>query len=64
MSFPRLVRTASGSLPERSDDELMALAQAGVREAFAVLVDVRGAAGPRVLCLMLALRSATGVAGY
>ena len=39
MSFPRLVRTASGSLPERSDDELMALAQAGVREAFAVLVE-------------------------
>ncbi len=39
MSFPRLVRTAPGSLPERTDDELMALAQAGVREAFAVLVE-------------------------
>ncbi len=39
MPAPRLVRLASGSLPERDDDELMALAQAGVREAFAVLVE-------------------------
>jgi RNA polymerase sigma-70 factor (ECF subfamily) len=39
MPFPRLVRLAPGSLLERSDDELMALAQAGVREAFAALVD-------------------------
>jgi RNA polymerase sigma-70 factor, ECF subfamily len=39
MPAPRLVRLASGSLPERGDDELMALAQAGVREAFAVLVE-------------------------
>ncbi len=39
MPSPRLVRLAPGSLLERSDDELMALAQAGVREAFAVLVE-------------------------
>ena len=39
MPSPRLVGLAPGSLPERSDDELMALAQAGVREAFAVLVE-------------------------
>ena len=39
MPSPRLVRLAPGSLLERSDDELMALAQAGLREAFAVLVE-------------------------
>ncbi len=39
MPSPRLVRLTPGSLPERSDDDLMALAQAGVRDAFAVLVE-------------------------
>jgi RNA polymerase sigma factor (sigma-70 family) len=39
MPPPRLVRLAPGLLPERSDDELMTLAQAGVRDAFAVLVE-------------------------
>ncbi len=39
MPSPRLVRTAPTSLPERTDDELMVLAQAGVRDAFAVLVE-------------------------
>src|SRR5580658_3014716 len=39
MPSPYLVRPAPGPLPERSDDELMTLAQAGMREAFAVLVE-------------------------
>jgi len=39
MPSPRLVRLAPDPLPERSDDELMTLAQAGVRDAFAVLVE-------------------------
>lgn len=39
MLFPRLVRPARGSLPDRGDDELMALAQAGLRDAFATLVE-------------------------
>jgi RNA polymerase sigma-70 factor (ECF subfamily) len=42
MSFPHLVRSkppAAGALTERTDDELMRLAQAGLREAFAVLVE-------------------------
>jgi len=39
MPSPYLVRPAPGLLPERSDDELMTLAQAGMREAFAVLVE-------------------------
>jgi RNA polymerase sigma factor (sigma-70 family) len=38
MPAPRLVPPAPGSLPERPDDELMTLAQAGSREAFEVLV--------------------------
>jgi RNA polymerase sigma-70 factor (ECF subfamily) len=42
MAFPRLVRTKDSPSPdalaERSDDELMTLAQAGHREAFTVLV--------------------------
>jgi RNA polymerase sigma-70 factor, ECF subfamily len=41
MAFPRLVRVPdppSDALEERSDDELMALACAGLRPAFAVLV--------------------------
>lgn len=42
MSFPRLVPSTAPSqeaLTERSDDELMRLAQAGLRDAFAVLVE-------------------------
>ena len=39
MTFPRLVRAAPEPLPARSDDELMTLAQAGLRDAFAVLVE-------------------------
>jgi RNA polymerase sigma-70 factor, ECF subfamily len=42
MAFPRLVRAkapAEDALTERSDDELMQLAQAGLRDAFAVLVE-------------------------
>jgi RNA polymerase sigma-70 factor (ECF subfamily) len=42
MAFPRLVRApapADDALFERSDDELMALARAGLRNAFAVLVE-------------------------
>src|ERR1019366_1054185 len=39
MTSPRLVRAAPEPLPARSDDELMTLAQAGLREAFAVLVE-------------------------
>jgi RNA polymerase sigma-70 factor (ECF subfamily) len=39
MHAPRLVRLVPGSLPERSDDELMELSQAGVRDAFAALVE-------------------------
>jgi RNA polymerase sigma-70 factor (ECF subfamily) len=38
-SSPRLVPLPRGPLPDRSDDELMTLAQAGVRDAFAVLVE-------------------------
>jgi RNA polymerase sigma-70 factor, ECF subfamily len=36
---PRLVRPLPGPLPERSDDDLMALAQGGMRDAFAALVE-------------------------
>jgi RNA polymerase sigma-70 factor (ECF subfamily) len=42
MNFPRLVRPADPSqdaLEERGDDELMELASAGLRTAFAVLVE-------------------------
>ncbi|HEY4013958.1 MAG TPA: RNA polymerase sigma factor [Polyangiaceae bacterium] len=39
MPAPCLVHPVSDPLPERGDDELMALAQAGMREAFAVLVE-------------------------
>lgn len=39
MSAPRLVPAAPGHLPDRGDDELMTLAQAGAREAFQVLVE-------------------------
>jgi RNA polymerase sigma-70 factor (ECF subfamily) len=42
MSFPRLVRAPDrpqDALAERSDDDLMRLAQAGLRSAFAVLVE-------------------------
>jgi RNA polymerase sigma-70 factor (ECF subfamily) len=42
MTFPRLVQAAPpplATLGERGDDELMTLAQAGLREAFAVLVE-------------------------
>jgi len=42
MAFPRLVRAPAPSreaLAERGDDELMRLAQAGLRDAFAVLVE-------------------------
>lgn len=42
MAFPRLVRAPDpprDALGERSDDELMALAQAGLKSAFAVLVE-------------------------
>jgi RNA polymerase sigma-70 factor (ECF subfamily) len=42
MSFPRLVRpeeTPRDALSERSDDELMLLARAGVKAAFEVLVE-------------------------
>ena len=42
MSFPRLVRPVDPSpaaLAERSDDELMALASAGLRAAFVALVE-------------------------
>jgi len=39
MTSPRLVRAAPEPLPARSDDELMTLAQAGLRDAFAVLVE-------------------------
>jgi RNA polymerase sigma factor (sigma-70 family) len=42
MAFPRLVRakpTAEDALSERSDDELMQLACAGLKEAFATLVE-------------------------
>ena len=41
MAFPRLVRSAtpSDALAERSDDELMRLARAGLKAAFAVLVE-------------------------
>jgi RNA polymerase sigma-70 factor (ECF subfamily) len=42
MSFPRLVRAEKApddALSERSDDELMVLARAGMRAAFAVLVE-------------------------
>jgi RNA polymerase sigma-70 factor, ECF subfamily len=35
----QLVPPSAGGLPERSDDELMLLAQGGAREAFAVLVE-------------------------
>jgi RNA polymerase sigma-70 factor (ECF subfamily) len=38
MPVPRLVRPVPDRLQDRSDDELMTLAQAGVRDAFAVLV--------------------------
>jgi RNA polymerase sigma-70 factor (ECF subfamily) len=37
--FLQLVPAPVGALPERSDDELMILAQGGAREAFAVLVE-------------------------
>ena len=42
MAFPRLVQAPEPpqeALAERGDDELMRLAQAGLREAFAVLVE-------------------------
>jgi hypothetical protein len=39
---PHLVRPMPGPLSDRSDDELMTLAQAGVRDAFAVLVERHG----------------------
>lgn len=42
MAFPRLVRApepAQNALAERTDDELMQLAQAGLKSAFAVLVE-------------------------
>ena len=42
MAFPRLVRAPSSSddaLTERSDDELMRLSRAGLKPAFAVLVE-------------------------
>lgn len=42
MAFPRLVRAqdpAPDALSERSDDELMALARAGLKSAFAALVE-------------------------
>ena len=39
MPAPRLVRPMPEPLRDRSDDELMTLAQAGVRDAFAVLVE-------------------------
>jgi RNA polymerase sigma-70 factor (ECF subfamily) len=42
MAFPRLVRApepAQDALSERTDDELMELARAGLRSAFAVLVE-------------------------
>jgi Sigma-70 region 2 len=39
MPAPRLVENVPHTLPGRSDDELMTLAQAGVREAFGVLVE-------------------------
>jgi RNA polymerase sigma-70 factor, ECF subfamily len=42
MAFPRLVRAqepAQDALAERSDDELMKLAQAGLKSAFEVLVE-------------------------
>ncbi len=42
MAFPRLVRApepAQNALAERADDELMQLAQAGLKSAFAVLVE-------------------------
>lgn len=41
MAFPRLVRAkpAEDALSERSDDELMQLACAGLKEAFATLVE-------------------------
>jgi RNA polymerase sigma-70 factor, ECF subfamily len=42
MTFPRLVQAAPrplATLGDRGDDELMTLAQAGLREAFAVLVE-------------------------
>ena len=48
MRSPRLVRPESEGAPleERTDDDLMTLSQAGVREAFAVLV---GRHAPRVV---------------
>jgi RNA polymerase sigma-70 factor (ECF subfamily) len=42
MAFPRLVRVSEppqNALAERTDDELMQLAQAGLKSAFAVLVE-------------------------
>jgi RNA polymerase sigma factor (sigma-70 family) len=41
MTFPRLVQAHEppATLDQRSDDELMTLAQAGLRDAFAVLVE-------------------------
>jgi RNA polymerase sigma factor (sigma-70 family) len=41
MTFPRLVKGPEppATLDQRSDDELMTLAQAGMRDAFAVLVE-------------------------
>jgi RNA polymerase sigma factor (sigma-70 family) len=39
MPAPRLVKSLPEPLPSRSDDELMTLAQAGVHEAFRVLVE-------------------------
>jgi RNA polymerase sigma-70 factor, ECF subfamily len=52
MSFPRLVRTEDApreALSERSDDDLMRLARAGAKSAFAVLVE-RHAARVLALC--------------
>jgi RNA polymerase sigma-70 factor, ECF subfamily len=52
MSFPRLVRaedTTRDALSERGDDDLMRLSRAGVKSAFAVLVE-RHAARVIALC--------------
>ncbi len=52
MAFPRLVRVeppAPDGLPQRSDDELMQLSRAGLKEAFATLVE-RHAARVLNLC--------------
>jgi RNA polymerase sigma-70 factor, ECF subfamily len=48
MPLPRLVQPVTGALPDRSDDDLMTLAQAGMREAFAVLVERHATRLPNV----------------